>query len=131
MRFTILIALFLLVSCSNSLDEKQIPASSSFVMSDKLMGTVLQSSEKEGIGKNLTFFGLNTDKPNVLLSNGITYPLEKRFENERTLTLILASPSKSGGIDSFVIDKKTGKFARVEAGLTDDVYAISSLGACK
>ncbi len=134
MRFAILsVVLFLLVGCSNSLDEKQIKASASFVMSDKLMGTIVQSSDKNDIGKNFTFTGLNSAYPEVLFESGMSYPLKKRFENERTLSLVLAAVSKSGGIDSFVVDKKTGKFSRVSAGLiaSSGVYSVASLGVCK
>lgn len=134
MRFAILsLVLFSLIGCSNSLDEKQIKTSESFVMSDKLMGTIVKSSDKNDIGKNLTFNGLNSAYPEVLFESGMSYSLQKGFENKRTLTLVLAGVSKSGGIDSFVIDKKTGKFSRVSAGLIEisGVYSIASLGVCK
>lgn len=133
MRLTILLALFLLIGCSNSLDEKRIKANASFVMSDKLIGTIVQSSDKSDIGKNLTFIGLNSAQPEVLFESGMSYPLKKIFESERTLSLVLATVSRSGGIDSFVIDKKTGKFSRVSVGLIEisGVYSVASLGACK
>ncbi|MEC4684122.1 MAG: hypothetical protein VST71_00065 [Nitrospirota bacterium] len=124
--------LFFLVGCSNSLDEKKIKSNPSFVMGDKLMCTIIQSSDKNDIGKNLTFTGLNSSFPDVLFESGMNYSFRKRFENERTLSLVLAGESKSGGIDSFVIDKKTGKFSRVSAGLItfSGVYAVASLGVC-
>lgn len=129
----LLLILFFFVGCSNSLDEKQIKANPSFAMGDKLMGTIVQSSDKNDIGKNLTFTGLSSAYPEVLFESGMSYPFKKRFENDRTLSLVLAGDSKSGGIDSFVIDKKTGKFSRVSAGLVtiSGVYAVASLGVCK
>ena len=136
MRFTILILSFVLISFtaySGTLDERRIKASDSFVMRDKLMGTIVQSSDKNDIGKNLTFTGLHSVHPKVIFESGMTYTLKKRFENERTLTLVLAGVSKSGGIDSFVIDKKTGKFSRVSTGLISiaGIYSVASLGVCK
>ena len=133
MRFTVLVfTLFFLVGCNDTLDEKQISANPSFVMGNKLMGTIVQSSDKNDIGKKLTFTNLNTHYPEILFENGMSYMFEKRFENERTLSLVLAGESKSGGIDSFVIDKKTGKFSRVSAGLItiSGVYSVASLGVC-
>jgi hypothetical protein len=133
MRFTMLFfILFFLVGCSDTLDEKRIGAKPSFVMGDKLMGTIVQSSDKNDIGKKLTFTNLNSLYPEILFENGSGYMFEKRFENERTLSLVLAGESKSGGIDSFVIDKKTGKFSRVSTGLISisGVYAVASLGVC-
>lgn len=104
-------------------------------MSDKLIGTIVQSSDKNDIGKSLTFIGLNSAQPEVLFESGMSYPLKKIFENESTLSLVLANVSKSGGIDNFVIDKKTGKFSRVSAGLIEitgsGVYSVASLGVCK
>jgi hypothetical protein len=140
MRLTILLALFLLIiGCSNSLDEKRIKANASFAIGNKLMCTLVQSSDKKDIDKKLTFIGLNSAQPEVLFEGGMSYPLKKIFENERTLSLALATTvlgtAKTGGIDSFVIDKKTGKLSRVSAGLIDvpssGVYSIASLGICK
>lgn len=139
MRLTILLALLFLMSCSYSLDEKRIKANASFAIGDKLMCTLVQSSDKKDIDKNLTFIGLNSAQPEVLFEGGMSYPLKKIFENERTLSLVLATTvlgtAKTGGIVSFVIDKKTGKFSRVSAGLIDlpgsGVYSIASLGVCK
>jgi hypothetical protein len=139
MHLTILFVLFLLVACSNSLDEKRIKSNASFVIGDKLMCTLVQSSDKKDINKNLTFIGLNSAQPEGLFEGGMSSPLKKIFENERTLSLVLATTvlgkAKTGGIDSFVIDKKTGKFSRVSTGLIDlpdsGVYSIASLGICK
>jgi len=133
MRLSILFVLLLLIGCSNSLDEKRIETNASFAMSDKLIGSIVQSSDKDDIGKVITFIGLNSSHPEVLFESGMSYPLKKRFENERTLSLVLAGESKSGGIDSFVIDKKKGKFSRVSAGLIkmSGVYSVASLGVFK
>lgn len=133
MRLTILLALFLVIGCSDLLDESRFKEHTSFVMSDRLMGTIVQSTDKSDIGKTLTFIGLNSDQPEVLFESGMSYPLKKIFENERTLSLALAPPSKSGGLDDFVIDKRKGKFSRISAGLIEikGVYSVASLGVFK
>jgi hypothetical protein len=136
MRFIYLIISFVLffsTAYAGTLDERAIKASNAFVMQDNLNGIIVQSSDKNDIGKNFTFIGLFGNQPKILFESGMTYTFKKRFENERTLTLVLAGESKSGGIDSFVIDKKTGKFSRVSAGLISiaGVYSVASLGVCK
>lgn len=134
MRLFILLILFV-SGCSKSYEKKQIKGNPSFVMSDKLMGAIVHSSHKSDIGQNLTFISLNSNQPEILFESGLTFFYKKLFENERTLTLVLSRESQSGAIDSFVIDKKTGEFSRVSAGLIvtpgEGVYSISSLGVCK
>lgn len=135
MRKISLLILLFLSPFANALDQKEIEANSSFVMSDKLMCTIVQSSDKEDVGKNLTFIGLNGNQPEVLFDSGMNFPYRKSFENERTLTLVLARESQSGTVDSFVIDKKDGKFSRVSAGLIvlpdEGIYSVASVGVCK
>lgn len=130
MRLIIMSILILLSSCSDSLDEKKILPNPLFIMSDNLMGTILQSSSKDEIGKKVSFIGLNSDSPKVLFESGMTSPLEKVFESKETMSLILVA-SGSGGIDGFVIDKTSGKFSRVSAGSMLGVYSTASLGICK
>ena len=135
MRKALLLTLLLLSPFANALDQKEIKVNSSFVMSDKLMCSIVQSSNKEDVGKNLTFIGLNGNQPEVSFESDMNFPYRKLFEDERTLTLVLGQESKSGAVDSFVIDKKNGKFSRVSAGLIvipgEGVYSIASLGVCK
>lgn len=139
MRLSILLFLFLLMSYSNSLAEKQIEDNASFAINDKLLCTIVQSSDKNDISRNLTFSRLNSAQPEVQFENGMSYQFIKIFEDERTLSMVLATAvsgtAKSGGIDGFVIDKITGKFSRVSAGLIKlpgaGVYSIASLGVCK
>lgn len=138
-RIPLLTAFFIgvltLSSCNEALDQKEMKASPSFTMGDKLMGTIVQSSKKEDVGESLTFDGLNGNQPEVLFESGVSFLYRKLFENERTLTLVLARESQSGAIDSFVIDKKTGEFSRVSAGVIvipgEGIYSIASLGICK
>jgi hypothetical protein len=135
MRKVIFFALLIQMSLANALDQKEIQANPSCVMGDKFIGTIVQSSEKADIGKNITFIGLNGNQPELLLESGVKFSYKKLFENKRTLSLVLARESERGAIDSFVIDKQTGKFSRVSAGLVtlpgEGVYSIASLGVCK
>lgn len=130
MRLTALFFLFLLTACSNSLDEKKIEPNTTFLMTDNLMGTILQSSDRKEIGRKVSFIGLNSDQPKVLFESSVTFPLKKVFESEKTVSLVLVA-SGSGSIDGFVIDKTTGKFSRISAGSVFGVYSTASLGVCK
>lgn len=118
-------------SAELALDSNEIAAIKSFVMARDLVGAIQQSSEPKEIGETFTFIALDSEKPRVMFhKNGNTSPLTKVFEDENTLTLILIA-SGSGSLDAFVIDKKTGKFARVTAGNFLGTHASASLGACK
>ena len=99
-------------------------------MSNNLMGTILQSSDRKEIGKKIGFIGLETREPKVLYENGGTSPMQKVFASESTLTLQLVA-SGTGSVDTFIIDKKSGKFARATAGSLAGVYSSASLGALK
>lgn len=112
-----------------SLDSAQ-PGEPSFVMGDNLMGTLVKSSSRDEVGDRVTFVGLKSNKPKVVFETGGTSPLQKVFESESTLTVILVA-SGSGSIDAFVIDKKTGKFSRVTAGNVGGVYASAAVGTIK
>ena len=135
MRNVFLWFLLFLAPFANALDQKKIKATPAFAISDELICTIVQSSEERYAGENLTFIGLKGVHPEVLFESGMTFPYRKLFEDETALTLVLARESKSGAIDSFVIDKKTGKFSRVSAGSIaipgEGVYSIASLGVCK
>jgi hypothetical protein len=126
--------LFLWSACRSPSSEISLdsatPGEPSFVMSDNLMGTLVKSSSRDEVGDKVTFVGLKSNKPKVVFENGGTSPLQKVFESESTLTVILVA-SGSGSIDAFVIDKKTGKFSRVTAGNVDGVYASAAVGTIK
>lgn len=127
-------ALIFVSACKPSSKEITLDPSTlgepGFVMSDNLMGTLIKSSSHDQIGDKVTFVGLNSNQPKVVFESGTTSPLQKIYESERTLTLILVALG-SGSIDSFVIDKKTGKFARVTAGNVYGVYATAAVGTIK
>ena len=102
-----------------------------FRMTDNLVGSVLKSSSRKGVGEKLTFIGLNSGAPKVVFGeSGMTSPLSKVFENEKMVTLLLVA-SGSGGVDAFVIDKQSGKFARAAAGGLTGVHALASVGLCQ
>ena len=100
-------------------------------MSDNLSCTVRKSSDKREIGTVLALLGLKTDSPKLLSnSTGGTFPLTKLHEDEETITVGLIA-SGSGSTDIFVVDKKTGEFARTVSGSLAGVYAAASKGTCK
>lgn len=71
MRLSIVFVILLFIGCSNSLDEKEIKSNTSFAMSNKLIGSIIQSSDKNDIGNVITFIGLNSDNPEVLFESGM------------------------------------------------------------
>ena len=111
----------------SSVDDKGIEPAVGFVWSDNMMGTVLRSSDPDAVGKKVTFVGLGSQAPKVVFESGITSPLQRLYEDESTVTLVLVA-SGSGSLDGFVIDKTTGKFARATAGSFIGVYASGSVG---
>lgn len=97
------------------------------------MCTILQSSEGAKIGQRISFIGLTTVNPKVLFETGVTSPIRKEFESENALTSVLVA-SGTGSVDSLVLDKLTGKFARIEVAapfLGESISAVASLGVCR
>lgn len=126
---------FLYLSNRDALDNRPFDTSlkpkPSFVMSDNLSCAVKKSSDKREIGTVLSLLGLKTDNPKLLSnSSGGTFPLTKLYEDEDTITVGLIA-SGSGSTDIFVVDKKTGEFARTASGTLAGIYAAASKGTCK
>jgi len=111
-------------------DSSNLPVNDQFIMTDTLMCTVMNSSDREEIGERITLMGLTTKYPSAKHESGVTSPMKKVFESESTLTIQLIA-SGSGSVDVFVIDKKNGHFSRAEAGSLAGVYSASSLGICR
>ena len=61
-----------------------------------------------------------------MFESGVASPVQKVYESEDTLTLAVVA-SGTGSVDSFVIEKKTGKFARVAVGSVAGLYAEVAL----
>src|SRR5687768_8819978 len=99
-------------------------------MADDLVGTILKSTNRAEVGNRITFVGLRTRNPKVIFENGATSPLRKVHETDNVLSAVLVA-SGSGSIDAFVIDKRTGKFARASAGSFVETYAAAAVGICK
>ena len=116
---------------NNALFDTSLKPEPYFVMSDNLSCTVKKSSDKREIGAVLSLLGLKTDSPKLLSnSSGGTFPLTKLHENKDTITAGLIATG-SGSTDIFVIDKKTGEFARTASGSLAGIYASASKGTCK
>lgn len=129
-RVLIVLSLGLLFACGSNLDSSSLPTNKQFVMADNLMCTTKDSSDKKEIGKRITLIGLTTTQPKAKFESGNTSPLQKVFESESTLTVLLIA-SASGGVDAFVIDKKNGHFARADAGSVVGIYSSESIGTCQ
>ena len=129
-RVLVVLSLGLLFACGSKLDSSSLPLNKQFVMADNLMCTIKDSSDKKEIGKKITLMGLTTTQPKAKFESGTTSPLQKVFESESTLTLLLIA-SGSGSVDAFVIDKKNGHFSRAAAGSVAGVYSSACIGTCQ
>jgi len=129
-RVLVVLSLGLLFACGSNLDSSSLPLNKQFVMADNLMCTIKDSSDKKEIGKKITLMGLTTTQPKAKFESGTTSPLQKVFESESTLTVLIIA-SGSGSVDAFVIDKKNGHFSRAVAGSVAGVYSSASVGTCQ
>lgn len=131
----LLLGATLAITSCNNLDEGRIPGAQDFSMRSNLMCTIEQSSDRSEIDRKISLIGIDTEQPKILFeghkgeSSG-TSPMKKIFETSDALTLQLVA-SLTGSVDTFVIDKKSGKFARAAAGNLAGVYASASLGSCE
>jgi hypothetical protein len=123
-------------ACAPTLDEKEIPASSYFIMDNDLACTVYQSTDEKDIGRQISILDLETDAPRILYGSrlnenggGAKESMIKHYEDANTLTLRFKARVSS--VSTFVINKKDGKFARIAAGNLGGVYAHASLGRCE
>ena len=117
-------------ACARDVTDDGVDPVPYFEMSDNMMGTVIRSSARADVGKKVTFVGLKSGQPKVVLRAGWTSPLQKMYKDYTTLTLVLVA-SGSGSVDAFVISKKTGKFARAAAGSGEvalGTHAIAWIG---
>ena len=105
--------------------------SKTILLKSNLSCSAKRSTNKKDIGEVISLIGIDTDNPRVLFSNsGGTSPLKKLFESEETLTLGLVAFA-TGGTDIFVLNKKTGEFARTLSGNLANIYVSASKGVCK
>lgn len=127
---SILMLVIIFIIACQKLDDSKLQTTPSFQMMNNLIGTIQQSSDKKEIGKKVSFIDLNSTMPEVLLESGMTTPLQIIYNTDETMTLQCVA-KWSGSTDTFIIDKKTGKFARASAGSFLGVYATASLGTLK
>lgn len=129
-RLMVILSFGLLFACESKIDSSSLPSNQHFVMTDNLICTIKDSSDKKEIGKKITLIGLTTKQPKAKFENGVTSPLQKVYESDATLTCLLIA-SGSGSVDTFVIDKKKGHFSRAAAGSFAGLYSSSSIGTCQ
>jgi len=116
---------------AGDLNLDDVKAHGDFLLSDNVMGTVLKATARKDVGEKVTFVGLNTKDPRVVFGgSGGNYPFKKVYETEDVVTLMWVATG-TGSVDAFVIDRKTGKFARAAAGKFSGVYASASVGLCR
>ena len=128
-RVLMVLSLGLLFACGSKLDSSSLSVNSQFMMADNLICTIKASSDKKEVGKKITLMGLTTIQPKAKYESGVTSPLQRVFESESTLTVLIISGV--GSVDAFVIDKKNGHFSRAAAGSLAGVYSLASIGTCQ
>jgi len=111
-------------------DGSFVKAAESFVLDDSLVCAVNISSDPDERETTFTIVGLDTEAPTIVFGSGGTYRFAKAFESDHTISLTFVSRG-SGGVDTIVVDKDDGKFARSTAGRLAGVYASASIGSCK
>jgi hypothetical protein len=79
------------------------------------------------VGEVLTVINLRSDQPRVSFQTGVTSPVQRVYEDDSSVTLILIA-SGTGSIDAIIIDKESGKFARVQATKFAGVHATAAIG---
>jgi hypothetical protein len=111
------------------LTGQDVAPSAGFVYGPNFVGEVKKSVIATDVGTTVVFSGLDGTQPRAIFqSSGGNSPLKIIFETASKIGLQLNTGSS---LDSFVIDKKTGLFARTWSGNFDGVYAGASIGACK
>lgn len=131
-RLLLLLALAIIGGCDgDSTNPADVKGHAGFLLSDYHMGEVLKADAREDVGKKFTFVGLKTGKQVRVVSEDGGYSVfTKAFDSDEVITLILVGGG-SGSVDAYVIDKKTGTFARAEAGVyIKGVAAFGSVGRC-
>jgi hypothetical protein len=106
------------------------PAEQVSIMKDNLICTIEESSNKRSTGNRISLLGLQTDTPKTLYESGVTSPMEKLWESDKTLTIQLVATG-TGSVDTILIDKTTGRFSRATAGSLAGVYADAERGSCR
>jgi hypothetical protein len=118
-----------LLSGSGNLDQKLLPRSSSFALTDNLMCKVHQASDPAEVGQSVALLNLNGQDPRVLFASGVSSPVQIVFNSKETVTLLPVA-SGTGSVDAIVLDKASGTFARAVAGSSLELYAGAQLGTC-
>jgi hypothetical protein len=107
-------------------DDSGIEPFRTYVFGPVLTGVVSKSVVEENVGQIITFTGLTSPTPRVSFSTSSgDSPMQVIFNNELEIGLQL---NTGGSLDSFIIDKKKGLFARTWSGR---IFAGASVGACK
>jgi hypothetical protein len=106
------------------------PAAAEFRMSNALTCTIEASSIPDEIGKKVALTGLMTATPQAVFENHVRSSMVKLFESEQTLVTQLVA-AISGSVDTFVVDKRTGRFAHTAAGSFLEVHAVAETGSCR
>jgi len=101
-------------------------------MAEDLVGTVVKSSDPSVVGTRLTFAGVHSATPKVIFATGESSPLQRVFEDDGSMTLLLVASAAAGG-DVYVINKKTGTFAAASAEIlfSGAIAATGSVGTFK
>lgn len=127
--FALLPYLIFVTACASGPSQSDIKPNPNFLFSDHMTGTLLESSNKSGKGQPISFVNMNTNAPSVVFGkSGVSSPMKKIFESDEIVVIQLVA-SGSGSVDTFLIEKKTGRFARSALGsIMNSLYASKGYG---
>jgi len=109
---------------------KEISGAPFFIMKNNLSCEIKLSSDKKELGEVLSLLDLETNSPKYLSGLGGTLLMKKFFESDETLVFGWVGVS-TGSTDIFVLNKKTGVFARTASGNLFGIFAFASKGVCR
>lgn len=101
-----------------------------FYFVDNLSGVILNSNDRDKIGKTIRLSDIRGATPKIIYDNSSSRPLNKYCESNNSITVGFISDS-SCGTDIIIINKLSGEFIRTESGNLAGMYGIVSKGIFK
>lgn len=99
-----------------------------FIMDDNLACKILISTKKDDENTNITLTGLMSNSPLMIPESGGTFNMKAIYNDEEEI--IIQMISLAGGVDTILVNKKTGVFVRSAMGSFIGEYIIANKGYC-
>ncbi len=131
LRAALVIALAFGASCSPTpLSADGLVAAPDFHWKEQLFCTIERASKPTDVGYSFTLTGLKGSEPSATFQSGNGSPLKAVFEDDRIITLQQVAWA-TGSVDTIIVDKNHGIFARSATGMLGSGYADGSFGVCR